>query len=113
MDTPQKRTNQQNKSGHKYWEDCSAELEAQGITRTTIIEDLAETGVPITADFLKHVVWFHFMVGMFGKTSTADLTTKEWTEVEKNFTLFLKENYGLQTEYPCQDDQNFEETYIN
>ena len=108
----ERRSLQQNKSGHKYWSDVASELEAQGITRRTIVQDLADTGVPITEDFIKHVVWFHFMVGMYGKTSTADLTTKEWSEVEKNFTLFLKENYGLQTEYPSQDNQSFLETYI-
>jgi len=112
MINERQRSSQQNKSGHKFWHDVANELEAQGITRKTIVEDLSDTGVPITEDFIKHVVWFHFMVGMYGKTSTADLTTKEWTEVEKNFTLFLKDNYGLQTEYPSQDDQSFLETYI-
>lgn len=101
------RTNPQNKSGHKYWQDCANELEAQGITRLTVVQDLSESGIPITADFIKHVVWFHFMVGMYGKTSTADLTTKEWTEVEKVFTLHLKENYGLQTNYPSIEAQMF------
>ena len=112
MINERQRSSAQNKSGHKFWHDVANELEAQGITRKTIVEDLSDTGVPITEDFIKHVVWFHFMVGMYGKTSTADLTTKEWTEVEKNFTLFLKDNYGLQTEYPSQDDQSFLETYI-
>lgn len=105
------RTSQQNKSGHKYFEEVANELEAQGITRQTIVEDLAETGIPITPDFIKHVVWFHYMVGMFGKQSTTELTTKEWTEVERAFTLFLKEQYGLQTDYPSMDSQNLADTY--
>ena len=106
------RSGQQNKSGHKYWYDVANELEAQGITRQTIVEDLGTAGIPLTEEFIKHVVWFHFMVGMYGKTSSAELTTTEWTEVEKNFTLHLKENYGLQTDYPCAEDQSFNETYI-
>lgn len=97
------RTPQQNKSGHKYWSDVANELEAQGITRKTIVEDLGDAHLPLTEEFIKHVVWFHFMVGMYGKTSTADLTSREWTEVEKNFTLHLRENYGLQTDYPSID----------
>lgn len=105
------RTPSQNNSGHKYWEDVANELEAQGITRKTIIEDLADTGIPITDKFIKHVVWFHFMVGMYGKRSTAELTSKEWTEVEKAFTLFLKENYGLQTDYPSEETRQFIEHY--
>ena len=105
----EQRTPAQNRSGHRYWSDVANELEAQGITRLTIVEDLADTGVPLTEDFIKHVVWFHFMVGMYGKKSTADLTTKEWTEVEKNFTLFLKENYGLQTEYPSVENQHLDQ----
>lgn len=105
------RTIQQNKSGHKYWDDVANELEAQGITRKTMVEDLSEAGVPITADFIKHVVWFHFMVGMYGKTHTPELTTKEWTEVEKVFTLHLQEHYGLQTEYPSEEKRSFNEFY--
>jgi len=99
------RSAAQNKSGHKYWDDVANELEAQGITRKTIVKDLSESGVPITADFVKHVIWFHFMVGMFGKTHTPELTTKEWTEVEKVFTLHLREYYGLQTDYPSIENQ--------
>lgn len=105
------RTDKQNRSGHKYFTDVANELEAQGITRKTIVEDLADTGVPITPEFIKHVIWFHFMVGMYGKTSTAELSVLEWSEVEKNFTLFLKENYGLQTEYPCEEEQKRSEFF--
>ena len=101
------RSSSQNKSGHKYWDDVASELEAQGIGRKTIVEDLGDVNMPLTADFIKHVVWFHFMVSMYGKTSTSDLTTKEWTEVEKNFTLHLREAYGLQTDYPSIEAQMF------
>lgn len=99
------RTPAQNRSGHKYWEDAANELEAQGITRRTIVQNLEEAGAPITADFLKHVVWFHFMVSMYGKKHTPDLTTKEWTEIEKVFTLHLVEKYKLQTGYPSTENQ--------
>jgi hypothetical protein len=108
-----KRSTQQNKSGHKYWSDVAQELEAQGITRKTIVQDLGDVGIPITEKFIKEVVWFHFMVSMFGKEHTADLTTKEWTEVEKNFTLFLKENYGLQTDYPSVESLYANDWYGN
>lgn len=109
--TEKQRSSAQNKSGHKYFTDAAAELEAQGVNRKTIVEDLGDWGAPITDMFLKYVVWHHFMVSMYGKESTTELTTKEWTEVEKNFTHFLKERYGLQTDYPSEESRQFNEWY--
>ena len=106
------RTLAQNNSGHKYWDDCAAELEAQGISRKTIVQDLGDAEIPLTMEFLKEVVWGHFMVSMTGKQHTSELTEPQWRMIEKSYTQHLIDKYGLQTEYPSQDDQSFLETYI-
>ena len=106
------RSTQQNKSFYKWIEEVASECEAQGVDRKTMVEDLGDANIPITGKFIKEVIWFHYMVAMYGKESTAQLTTKEMTEVEKVVTLHLQENYGLQTKWPSQDDQSFLETYI-
>ena len=107
------RSLQQNNSGHKYWTDCANELEAQGITRKTIVQDLGDAEIPLTMEFLKEVVWGHFMVSMTGKQHTSDLTEPQWRMVEKSYTNHLVEKYKLQTDYPCEDRKNFEESFIN
>ena len=106
------RSTQQNKSFYKWIEEVAVECEQQGVDRKTMVEDLSDASIPITGKFIKEVIWFHYMVAMYGKESTAQLTTKEMTEVEKVVTLHLQENYGLQTKWPSQDDQSFLETYI-
>jgi len=106
------RSSQQNKSFYAWIEEVANECEAQGVDRKTMVEDLSDASIPITGKFIKEVIWFHYMVAMYGKESTAQLTTKEMTEVEKVVTLHLQEHYGLQTTWPSQDDQNFLETYI-
>ena len=50
-----KRSSQQNRSGHKYWNDVARELESQGITRKMIVQDLGDVGIPITEKFVKEV----------------------------------------------------------
>ena len=112
MINERQRSTSQNNSGHKYWTDCAAELEAQGITRKTIVKDLSDAEIPLTMMFLKEVVWGHFMVSMTGKEHTSDLTPTEWSKVEKSYTNHLVDKYRLQTDYPSQDNQSFLETYI-
>ena len=109
--TEKQRSTQQNKSLYKWFEEVSAECEAQGVDRKTMVEDLSDARIPITGKFIKEVIWFHYMVAMYGKESTAQLTTKEMTEVEKVVTLHLQENYGLQTKWPSQEEQEFNKHY--
>ena len=110
--TEKQRSTAQNKSLYKWFEEVSAECEAQGVDRKTMVEDLSDASIPITGKFIKEVIWFHYMVAMYGKESTAQLTTKEMTEVERSVTLHLQEHYELQTKWPSQDDQSFLGTYI-
>jgi len=110
--TEKQRSTQQNKSFYKWIEEVASECEAQGVDRKTMVEDLSDASIPITGKFIKEVIWFHYMVAMYGKESTAQLTTKEMAEVEKVVTLHLQENYGLQTKWPSQEEQSFLETYI-
>ena len=111
--TEKQRSTAQNKSLYKWFEEVSAECEAQGVDRKTMVDDLSDASIPITGKFIKEVIWFHYMVAMYGKESTAQLTTKEMTEVEKVVTLHLQENYGLQTTWPSREEQEFKSFYNN
>jgi dTDP-4-amino-4,6-dideoxygalactose transaminase len=106
-----KRTLAQNGSMHQYFDDVAKELEAQGITRRTIVEDLGEAGIPVTEKYVKEVIWQHFMVGMYGTTKTSELTTAQLTEVEKVVTLHLIDKYEIDVEWWSSDNNNFNETY--
>ena len=103
------RSNLQNRSMYKWFLDVARELEAQGITRTTIVNDLGDAKIPITDKFVKEAIWAHYMLSMYGHESTTKLTTLELTEVEKATTLHLVEHYGLQTEWPCEEARNQEQ----
>lgn len=94
------RTLTQNASLHLWCTHVAQELEAQGIERHTLVEDLAEANIPITMDFVKHVLWYHFMKGMYGIDSTTQMTTDQVSMVERAVTRHLIENYGLQVDWP-------------
>ena len=102
LEKPQ-RTISQNSALHLFCTDVARELEAQGIERKTIVEDLADTGVPITMEYVKYVIWYHFMIGMFGKHSTTELDTVQVSQVEQAVARFLAENYGCVIEWPSYE----------
>lgn len=95
----------------RYFYDVSNEMEAQGITRKTVVEDLGDSGIPITPEYIKEVIWKHFMVGMYGVTSTTKLTTTQLTELEKVVTMHLIDKYEIDVEWWSSDVNSFNESY--
>ena len=96
---------------HRWFYDVAVALEELGITRKTIVQDLGDADIPITEKYIKEVVWFHFMVSMYGKTSTTELTTDELTKVERSTTEFLKKKYKIDVEWWSVENQHLEDWY--
>lgn len=98
---------------YRWFYDVANALEELGITRKTIVQNLGDSDIPITEQYIKEVVWFHFMVSMYGKTSTTELTTDELTKVERATTEHLKQKYGIDVEWWGADGKAFEDYYSN
>lgn len=100
----QKRTNQQNKALHKFFELVSDEMNEQGIGITAILQSFKQ-GVDIypTPEFIKEV-WRLFQKAQLKKTSTTQLNKHE--DIEKVYELFTKwlgEKFGIYIEFPSED----------
>lgn len=106
--TEKQRSLSQNNSLHQWCTDVAGALEELGISRKTIVQDLADADIPITMEYIKQVLWFHFMVGMTGKTKTSQLSTDEVTKIEKTTLEHLKKKYKIDVEWWSQEAQYWE-----
>ena len=93
------RTNSQNKSLHKLFEDVSREMLNQGIERRTVTNDLEGYSCPIDAAFIKEV-WRAIMYTQTGLKSTTQLSTGQIDKVYDTFNRFLGDEYGIHVGFP-------------
>jgi hypothetical protein len=107
------RTEQQNKSMHKWFKEVSDECLAQGVT----INDILGKAMSLQVDegFIK---WLFRRIGKkkYGKTSTANLSTKEidliYDEMVKFFALQVDPPVELPP-FPSRDIQDYEKYIEN
>jgi hypothetical protein len=97
-----RRTDQQNKALHKFFELVSDEMNEQGIGISTIMDSLKE-GVDIfpTPEFIKEV-WRLFQKALLKKESTTQLTTDEIDKIYELFTKWLGEKFGIYIQFPSE-----------
>ena len=94
-----KRTLQQNKSLYKYFSQVATELNNHGIGLKIALQDLE---VDVTDHNIKSM-FKSILLTKFGKTSTADMTTKElnecYDEMNRHFSKL-----GIQVDFPSQEN---------
>lgn len=98
-----KRTIQQNKSLHLYLTKVAEELNAAGLERKITITMGAD--VPWSAETIKEVIWRSIQHAQTGKYSTAELTTKEYSEVWETVNRFIGENFGVHVPVQSYEDK--------
>jgi len=105
-----KRTGQQNKALHKFFELIASECEENGVTVSVIINSLQKKGVDITPtpEFIKEV-WRVIQIAILKKHSTTQLEKdKEIDLVYEAFCKFIGENWGIYVEFPHEKDPRYE-----
>lgn len=108
--TPQdekKRTLSQNNALHLYCEMLYQKLSFAGITQKkflSIMDEIDNSPKSIKAVFRE------YGKAKYGKTSTADLTTKEMSDIYEEFNRNLSK-IGVYVAWPSEDNKNFNQTY--
>ena len=102
MNSQTSRTQRQNRSGHKYFTMVSDTLNDAGLEQRTVLSRVAYD-IPNTPASIKGI-FREIANKMFGISSTTELTTKQWSEVEQVFTRELQEKLGIELpEYPSEE----------
>ncbi len=99
------RTLAQNRALHKFCEEVSNECVAHGVTIEVFLQN-AE--VEVTPEIVKSL-WRKFGEIMFGKKSTADLTTSEFSKVGQEMARHLAMR-GIEMEFPSEENTD---EYLN
>ena len=96
------RTNTQNKSLHKLFENISTHCIAHGIDQKTVVDHLKAYECPTTPEAVK-ATWKVIQVAMTGKTSTTELTTGEIDFVFGAFSKLWSEITGEYFPFPSYE----------
>ena len=96
------RTREQNASGHKYFTDVAEVLNDAGLDQEMVMTKTYYK-LPNTSHSVKDLFRSEAHK-MFGVTSTTELTTSQWSEVEQAFTRELEQELGVTLpEYPSEE----------
>jgi hypothetical protein len=102
---PQKRSNQQNRALHKYCTEVAVELNNAGIAHSVFYRDIE---ADYTMENIKEL-WRSFARIKYGKTSTAELTTREINEIYDECNRHIAK-FGIHIAFPSyQELINYDE----
>ena len=96
-----RRTDQQNKAMHKYFELLSTALNDAGLDARKTLKP--EVEIPWTPEMIKNLMWRPIQEAMTGKKSTTELTTVEPSEVHAVLNRHLSSKFGLNVEWPSDE----------
>ena len=103
MKLDEHRTLPQNASGHKWFEQIAETLNASGFTVNS--KEILRLDVPWTKESVKSFLFRPVMEAMYpDKTSTAQLTKAEWSQVVEALNLALGERVGVHVKYPTEEE---------
>lgn len=107
------RTNQQNKSYHKWIKELSDECNDKGITLKVLFKDPGE--VPVTPQTIHEGMLLALAKARYGKDSSTFLTKAEWSELMIDLYNIIYERTGGEVDiaYPSQERLSMEDpTFI-
>lgn len=95
-----KRTIPQNSALHLFFKQVADEFQDQGIEMKDAIPHNID--IPVTPEYLK-TVFQMISKRMYGKEHTSDLTKTELPEVEKVFSRWTSQAFGISIPFPSDD----------
>lgn len=113
MDNPikqeKKRSLAQNASLHRWCEETARELNNSGISKSVFYQNIE---ADYTMENIKEL-WRSFARTKYGKNSTTELTTKEFTEIYEECNRHLSQ-FGLYMPFPSEENtSNYLQSYEN
>ncbi len=111
----EKRTNQQNKALHKYFQTMARECQEKGVTLRHIVEFYQKRGMEtmVTDKIFKDVVFKPIMKVMYGIDSTTKL--KKGEKQIENIAMVINKNFGeewgVSQPFPSEEELQMEKEY--
>ena len=100
-ESPKKRSNQQNRSLHKYCRMLADALNDAGWDmKQTLKEDVE---IPWTEQSAKEHLWKPIQIAMYGVESTTEPETGQYPEIYRVLDRHLAEKTGVSVPWPCRD----------
>lgn len=94
----------QNSSMHDYLSDLATILDDAGFDQKVILDKFQKGfSVPVTSSFMKDI-FRECGLMMFGKKSTADLTTVEIQKVYEAFGMRISQETGYHSDWPAKEE---------
>lgn len=97
-----KRTAQQNKALHLYFEHLAQELNDSGYDMRKTLKPTID--IPWNSKTIKEYLWRPIQNAQVIKKSTTNLTTAEVTKIYETLNRFLGEKFGLTVPFPSQEE---------
>lgn len=101
------RSDRQNRALHKYCKDVANACVEQDISLKKLVREMDIYPSPENIKSIIREIGFK----MYSRTSTADLTVKEFMEVIKTFEAGIAK-VGLENNFPSYDLKNLLESYV-
>lgn len=99
----EKRTSQQNKALHKYFELLADELNDAGLDMKKVIT----VDVPWNADTIKQWIWKPVQEAQLLKKSTTELTTPEVSKVYETVNRLMATKFSVSVPFPSYEEEMF------
>ena len=97
----EKRTEQQNKALHKYFEMLASELNDAGLDMKVVLKPTVD--IPWTKENIKEYIWKPVQKALLLKESTTELTTDEVTKVYETINRLIAEKHGIHIPFPTDE----------
>ena len=107
----EKRTPQQNRALHLYFELVAKGLNDAGLDMRAVIKDDIE--IPWNKDMVKKFLWGPIQEAKLGKKSTTKLTTKEIDIVFNILNRHFGEKLGFHQPFPSDEEVALSKLHIN
>lgn len=101
------RTSLQNRAGHLWFTHIAEELNNAGLEMQVVLAK--RKGIFWTPEAVKECLFKVLAKAMYNKTSTTQLTTKEFSKVTEQLQAVLARDYGVNVEVPSVETQEIKE----
>jgi stalled ribosome rescue protein Dom34 len=110
MEEGKKRTIQQNKALHKYFDNLAKSLNSAGLDMKTVLKPGVD--IPWSKESVKEFIWKPIQRAYKIKDSTTALETKDINIIYETITRHLGEKFGITEPFPSIEEVMFEESKL-
>jgi hypothetical protein len=101
-----KRTSQQNRALHKYFELLAEELNDAGLDVKEVLRPSVD--IEWTGELIKEYIWRPVQMAQLKKKSTTQLTTSEIDQIYEVITRHLGQKFGLYVPFPSEENPAYQ-----